>query len=121
MILNGKTLPGTNIVDLVNDAIRPRKNFEPRGYEEFVRGLAQINTPEDLIKNDSRRRLLLEYRDNPRESPVARREEETPFNRAFIPTPPNTDTPPARRRRLPVLSGKKQSPLNTRPSSWIRY
>ena len=117
LILNGKTLPGTNIVDLVNDAIRPRKNFTPRGYEEFVQGLAQINTPEDLVKNDARRRLLLEYRDNPRESP----REETPFNIAFIPTPPSTDTPPARRRRLPVLSGKKQSPLNTRPSSWIRY
>ena len=123
LMTDGATVSGTNIVDLINDVLRPRKNFSPTGYDEFVQGLAKINTPEDLVRNDARRRLLLEYRNNPvRGSPIARREEETPSTtRGIFPTPPSTGTPPARKRRLPVISSKKQSPIVTRPSQWIRY
>ena len=124
LITDGQVVPGTNLVDLVNDIVRPRKNFSPRGYEEFVQGLAKINTPEDLVRNDARRKLLLEYRDNPSRgtSPIARREhEETPSTRTLIPTPPSTISPLARKRRLPTINSKKQSPIMTRPSQWIRY
>ena len=31
MVFKGTTIPGTNIVDLVNDSLRQRKNFNPEG------------------------------------------------------------------------------------------
>ena len=31
MVFKGTTLPGTNIVDLVNDSLCQRKNFNPEG------------------------------------------------------------------------------------------
>ena len=120
LILNGTTVPGSNMVDLVNDVLRPRKNFTPKGYEAFVQGLAEINAPEDFIRNEARRKLLLEYRDNPvAQSPVAR-EEETPAMRPFFPTPPNNGTPSIRkRRRLPLLTPGNHPPVTT--PAWVRY
>ena len=29
MVIKGTTIPGKNIVDLVNDSLRQRKNFNP--------------------------------------------------------------------------------------------
>ena len=122
LIINGTTVPGSNMVDLVNDVLRPRKNFTPKGHEAFVQGLAEINTPEDFIRNEARRKLLLEYRDNPvGKSPVARgEEEETPAVRPFFPSPPNSGTPSTRkRRRLPLLTPGNHPPITTQ--GWIRY
>ena len=121
LVLDGTTVPGSNMVDLVNDVLRPRKNFSPKGYEAFVQGLAEINTPEDFIRNEARRKLLLEYRDNRMgRSPMARREEETPAVRSFFPTPPSSGSPSTKkRRRLPMITPRKQSPVTT--STWVQY
>ena len=46
MVFKGTTIPGTNIVDLVNDSLRQRKNFNPEGWELFSKALGHLNVPE---------------------------------------------------------------------------
>ena len=47
-------VPGSNIVDLVNDALRKRKSLQPVGWKMFPRGLKDVNAPMDLIGNPER-------------------------------------------------------------------
>lgn len=121
LISNGAVVPGTNVVDLVTDVVRPRKNFEPRGYEAFAQQLAKINMPEDLMRNDARRRLVLQYRNNPTKSAtpspqMTRRDNETPAARSFFPSPPSSRAPPVKRRILP-----RKEPKITQQGQWIDY
>ena len=37
VVFKGRSVPSTNIVDLVNDTLRQRKNFNPDGWELFSR------------------------------------------------------------------------------------
>ena len=48
--LYGKSIPGSNIIDLVNDVIRHRKGSEPTGWQAF----ADMNIPQDVIGNRER-------------------------------------------------------------------
>ena len=50
----GKSIPGSNIIDLVNDVIRHRKGSEPTGWQAFAEGLRDINIPQDVIGNRER-------------------------------------------------------------------
>jgi hypothetical protein len=46
MVFKGRSVPSTNIVDLVNDSLRQRKNFNPDGWELFSKVLGNLNVPE---------------------------------------------------------------------------
>ena len=50
-VYKGRVIAGSNIVDLVNDMMRQRKGFEPRGRFEFARALRHTNVPQDLVGN----------------------------------------------------------------------
>ena len=52
--LDGVIIPQSNISDLISDAVRGRKNFNPTGSREFFRVLSKINIPRDLVRNDVR-------------------------------------------------------------------
>ena len=53
--LNGKQVPGSNISDLINDTLRPRKTgIVPRGWDMFAGELKRTNVPMDLIGNKKR-------------------------------------------------------------------
>lgn len=54
MIYQGEVFPGSHIVDLINDMIRPRKSFEPHGWQVFAHALQQTNIPQDLVGNAQR-------------------------------------------------------------------
>ncbi|GBP12436.1 Uncharacterized protein F54H12.2 [Eumeta japonica] len=54
VIINKETVPGTNIVNLINDVLRPLKS-EPIGWEQFATILKEINVPITLIGNPNRR------------------------------------------------------------------
>ena len=57
--IDGVTIPQSNISDLVSDAMRARKNFNPNGSREFFRALSKINIPKDLVRNDERWKQIL--------------------------------------------------------------
>ena len=52
--LEGVFIPHSNIIDLVSDALRARKGFNPVGSGEFFKVLHLINVPRDLARNNER-------------------------------------------------------------------
>ena len=54
VLLDGVLIPKSNISDLVSDAMRPRKHFNPIGVREFYNVLNEINVPKDLVRNERR-------------------------------------------------------------------
>ena len=54
VLLDGVLIPKSNISDLVSDAMRSRKHFNPVGVREFYNVLNKINIPKDLVRNERR-------------------------------------------------------------------
>ena len=54
--LDGVDIPRSNIsdLDLISDAVRGRKNFNPVGSRQFFRALRKINMPRDIVRNEDR-------------------------------------------------------------------
>ena len=67
--IEGKTIPGSNISDLVSDAMRSRKNFNPEGSREFFEALSRLNVPKDLVRNQERWRQVGDATTTPRAAP----------------------------------------------------
>ncbi|CAH3118604.1 unnamed protein product, partial [Porites lobata] len=83
LLYENKPIPGSHVVDLVNDTLRHRKGFEPVGWSVFARGLARMNVPENLVRNPQRQSAIREFK--------ARVREETPESLSrWLPTPPVT-------------------------------
>ena len=51
LVLDGSTIPNSNIVNLVNDVMRKRKGFNPEHSSAFAKALVKINGPEDCVRN----------------------------------------------------------------------
>ena len=56
--IEGETIPGSNISDLVGDAMRSRKDFNPTGAKKFFQALSKLNVPKDLVRNQNRWKQL---------------------------------------------------------------
>ena len=54
VLLNGVLILKSNISDLISDAMRSRKHFNPVGVREFYNVLNEINIPKDLVRNERR-------------------------------------------------------------------
>ena len=54
VILKGALIPKSNISDLISDAMRSRKHFNPVGVQKFYDILYEINIPKDLVRNEKR-------------------------------------------------------------------
>ena len=54
VILKGTLIPKSNISDLISDAMRFRKHFNPVGVQKFYNVLNEINIPKDLVRNEKR-------------------------------------------------------------------
>lgn len=57
--IKGVTLPSSNIIDLINDALRPRKSTSPTGWRQLAAYMKEINIPHELIGNPKRRNVTL--------------------------------------------------------------
>ena len=86
----GKPVAGSNIIDLVTDVLRQRKDTEPRGWEPFAEVLRDMNVPQDFVGNKKRWEWM--HRTPPKEE-----EEE------YV-------TPKTKHRRMPTLR-KRTSPI----------
>lgn len=55
LLINNIPVEHSNMVDLVNDVIRSRKNtIPPLGWKDFAREIKSLNLPEELIGNRDR-------------------------------------------------------------------
>ena len=52
--IKGQKLVGSNIIDLISDVSRSRKNSNPQGWKSFCDVLQASNIPRDLIGNPRR-------------------------------------------------------------------
>ena len=59
LIVEGKAIPGSHISDVIYDILLDKKGFEPRGGEEFLRGLIKMNVPVRLVSNTNRRTKMI--------------------------------------------------------------
>ena len=50
-VYRGQVVSGTNMVDLINDVLRHRKTFNPRGRYDFARALRDSHVPQEMIGN----------------------------------------------------------------------
>ncbi len=50
--IDGVLIPKSNISDLVSNAMRSRKNFDPVASREFFDVLSKLNVPKDLVRNE---------------------------------------------------------------------
>ena len=62
LVLEGSIVPNSNIIDLVNDVMRKRKDFNPEHSNTFAKALAKINVPEDYLRNPDRIDSIRWYR-----------------------------------------------------------
>lgn len=96
LIYEGELVKGSNVVDLVNDVIRHRKSFQPRGWQEFARALRQSNVPQDLVGNQERWRWM--HRETATSDAFSTADETSP-NRAIHPRRSKIKSPAIRRTR----------------------
>jgi len=54
LMIDGTIIQGSNVVDLIGDIMRQRKNIDPIGWADFTKALKRINIPEQLIGNKTR-------------------------------------------------------------------
>ena len=102
LVYENKPIPGSHVVDLVNDMLRHRKGFEPVGWSVFARGLARMNVPENLVRNPQRQSAIREFKTRVRE--------ETPDSPSrWLPTPPITISVPVKKQRRRVESPRPQA------------
>lgn len=112
MLYKGRPVPGTNIVDLVNDSLRQRKNFNPEGWELFSKALGHLNVPEGVVRNEKRLGLIREYKTKglPEDLPPQK------------PHPPLTPVQQKRskKRRDINSSPYKRTVKTTNPYKWLK-
>ena len=58
MIHRGRKIPGSHLVDLVEDMMRRQKTTEPVGWRQFASALKRSNVPKEFIARDARRRWM---------------------------------------------------------------
>ena len=54
MLYQDREITDSNIADLINDQMRSRETFNPRGWLPFTEALKEMNVPNDLIGNPRR-------------------------------------------------------------------
>jgi len=54
---NDQVVPGSHILELVNDALRERKRSNPTGWQVFALILKELNVPRNIVQN--KRRIII--------------------------------------------------------------
>jgi len=100
LLYNKQVVPGSNVSDLIRDAMQKRQGFNPTGWQSFARGLARINAPEAAIRHPTRLSVIQRHK-----SRTARGEDLSDGeSEDVIPTP----QPKRRRVVAQRLPGKKR-------------
>ena len=104
LIHGGTPVPGSNMVDLVNDVLRKRRKSDPVGWQAFAQQLKRINLPMELVGNVERKRYIRQAATpavvTPRNRPLPRW---TPYSRWQVEQ--SKSSRKKRQRRLPSLDG----------------
>ncbi|KAI8479494.1 hypothetical protein Bbelb_240640 [Branchiostoma belcheri] len=108
LLFNKQVVPGSNVADLIRDALQMRRGFNPVGWRSFARGLASINAPEAAIRNPMRLSVIHRHK-----SRAAKGEELSDSDDIPTPIPP-------RRRAAKRTSASKAKVHIANPASSAR-
>ena len=61
--IQGQKLKGSNIIDLIGDVLRNRKTLPPIHSSTFLKTMADLNIPEEFIKNKNRISKFQSYKE----------------------------------------------------------
>ncbi|CAK1578196.1 unnamed protein product [Parnassius mnemosyne] len=83
VIIDSEKIPGSNIVDLINDSLRPLKRSDPVGWVRFAEALKDIKVPLTYIGNPRRCEFInqLQAKDLNKPSEIEVQEFSTPVSR----------------------------------------
>ena len=116
LMVDDRPVPGTHIVDLINDAVRMRKSFNPIGRDEFVQRLSSINVPQELIGNPAIWERLQHAKGH---RPVPEEEEEVE-EEAYHPTRWDEETP-MYESRVTLSERVRRRDRFARTARWLEY
>ena len=110
LIIDGKTMQDTNMLDLVHGVTRQRKSqAPPAGAQQFLDALDRNNTARELMPNyENLRKSDMRRRDPPRDSPPA---DTTPTSRT---QKKSRSTPRRRKQAKRLRSDRTPSPPSPR-------
>ena len=92
LVVDGVPVQGSNIVDLVGDLVRKRKNFDPVGWQTLAEKLRDDNVPADLVRNPLRLDYMRSGQSTSRAAAAAAAENAASGNAvrfASLPRPPS--------------------------------
>ncbi len=110
--LYGQPIPGSNIIDLVNDVLRNRKGIEPTGWQSFAEGLRELNIPQDVVGNRDRWDWIHHPPSHP--SPPTKAAKSPAEDEFMTPPPQKTKSTVVRKKRtssssrIPLLTSKQK-------------
>ena len=105
---DGNPLPGTHMVDLVNDVLRRRKTFTPTGWPQFSQVLSAMNVPQDLVGNKERWKFMQSVRSM---KPLGSVDHNSDLVRE------SANQPSVKRKRVVSTPMKPRH----RPKGWVRF
>lgn len=130
--IDGVLVPNSNIVDLINDAVRSRKNFKANGQRQFIQSLRDIAVPREFIGNDKLWELgdkvsgvkrkrnnpgngneeIAHYSDDDEEetdnaSEIEKEEEKHPAGKSFVTSTPNSSGSMGRAHREELFNARR--------------
>ena len=103
IVVGGNPVVGSNIIDLISDQLKSRKNFNPTGWETFTETLDRMNMPKYLMRNEKRQNYIASSTPSLTDA----------GGYAFPPTPPTTP-------RSAAPTRKRVKPKNF-SDSWITF
>jgi hypothetical protein len=110
--VDGKVLKDSNLVDLVHDAIRPRKKTpDPAGWRTFSDVLVRGGVPIEYINNPKRRDYIL----NRRHGPSIKRRQMSPESDDVDAGDPILQSPMIKTRRKKARETLRKNPINWDP------
>ena len=113
--IDNQVIPGSNIIDLVNDQLKSRKSFNPIGWKLFTESLDRINMPKYLMRNEKRRTHIVNQQKEPFGTPVQSKPSTSSSQFLFPPTPPSTPKTPGKQMRAKRFKSKRLS------DNWLIY
>ena len=54
LVVNGKAVKGSNLVDLIRSVTYKYKDFNPKGSDVFIQSLSKLNCPQSIITHSKR-------------------------------------------------------------------
>lgn len=66
LVMDGAPVPGTHLVDLINDVVRKRKTTpNATGWQEFAAGLRRLHVPQEVVGNSDRWDYIMMMKTHP--------------------------------------------------------